>query len=117
MTNVFESGQTWLNTMRNSYASEAVVYTRGATDYAINATAGRTEYESENHQGIKTIAQAYDFMILASSLGIDPAAGDVITWNGRKYEVMKLGVEGCWRWSDTQRTTYRIHTKDIGAAS
>jgi hypothetical protein len=39
----------------------------------------------------------------------------VIAANGRKYEVVNLGGEGCWRWNDPYRQTYRIHTKEIGA--
>ena len=54
---------------------------------------------------------------VADEVGVDheePQAGDVIVANNRKYEVMDLGGESCWRWSDPYRMTLRIHTKDIG---
>ena len=65
--------------------------------------------------GLTINSQVWDFLILAEELGFDPEPGDVIVANGRRYEVMNLSGEGCWRWSDPYRQTYRIHTKDIGA--
>ena len=44
-----------------------------------------------------------------------PGTRLVREWQGRRYEVMNLAGEGCWRWSDPYRTTLRIHTTDIGA--
>ena len=35
--------------------------------------------------------------------------------DGMVFEVMSLGGQGHWRWSDPHRQTLRIHTKETGA--
>ena len=63
-----------------------------------------------------------DYLVKASLLNfgsgpVEPADGDTITEidpvTGVTYvfAVLPLGNEPCWRWSDRQRSTYRIHTK------
>jgi hypothetical protein len=105
--------------MRTAHCSSPVTYRRDTTQWPVNATFGRTEYEVEDATsggGLRVGAQVIDFLILADALpGIEPKPGDVIAADGRRYEVLPLGedVRG-WRWSDPYRTTYRIHTRDIG---
>jgi hypothetical protein len=55
----------------------------------------------------------HDFLITASDLNIEPEEGDVIVYQSRRYEVLPAGG-ATWQWSDPYKTTYRIHTKDIG---
>ena len=115
---LLRQGSQWLEQMRTAHCSSPVEYrTPGKTPdaYTVNATFGRTGFEVANESGLTINAHVWDFLILADELGFDPEPGDVIAANGRKYEVMNLGGEGCWRWSDPYRQTYRIHTKDIGA--
>jgi hypothetical protein len=93
-----------------------VLYRRaGQADADVRATFGKTDYEVADGYGATIQSHVIDFLILADELGLEPEPGDVIVADGRKYEVMNLGGEGCWRWSDPYRQTYRIHTKDIGA--
>jgi hypothetical protein len=100
--------------MRTTHCSSPAEYRRDSQVKPIRATYGRTQYEVADESGLTINGQAWDFLILADELGFDPEPGDVIAANGRRYEVMNLGGEGCWRWSDPYRQTYRIHTKDIG---
>lgn len=87
----------------------------GQSAIEVQATFGKTDYEVADDHGATIAASMIDFLILAEVLGIEPEAGDVIAANNRRYEVMNLAGESCWRWSDPYRTTLRIHTKDIGA--
>jgi hypothetical protein len=117
---MLERGSDWLERMRTAHCSSPVEYRRPPAVEAVivNATFGRTEIELADEGGITINGHVWDFLILAEELGADPEPGDVIVANGRQYEVMALGdeIKG-WRWSDPYRQTYRIHTKDIGAAT
>ena len=115
MADLLRQGSQWLTAMRTAHCSSPVQYRRPPEAYTVNATYGRTGFEVADESGLSINAHVWDFLILADALGFDPEPGDVIVANGRRYEVMNLGGEGCWRWSDAYRQTYRIHTKDIGA--
>ena len=115
MADLLRQGSQWLEQMRAAHCSSSVEYRRPPDTYTVSATFGRTGFEVADESGLTINAHVWDFLILADELGFDPEPGDVIAANGRKYEVMNLGGEGCWRWSDPYRQTYRIHTKDIGA--
>ena len=126
MGDLLQQGSQWLEQQRRAHCSSPVEYRRPAASEppgeggspdakSVKATYGRTRYEVADASGLTINAQVWDFLILADELGFDPEPGDVIVANARRYEVMNLGGEGCWRWSDPYRQTYRIHTKDIGA--
>ena len=116
MADLFRQGSQWLEQMRTAHCSSPVEYRRPPEAWTVQATFGKTGFEVADEAGLTIHAQVWDFLILADALpGMEPEPGDVIAVNGRRYEVMNLGGEGCWRWSDSYRQTYRIHTKDIGA--
>jgi hypothetical protein len=101
--------------MRTMHCTSAVIYRRPPDDRSLLATYGRTDVEVTDESGMTITTGVWDFLILAGDLGLVPRPGDQIVTDGRTYEVMRLGGDGCWRWSDPYRTTYRIHTKEIGA--
>jgi len=118
MADLLRQGSQWLEQQRTAYCSSSVEYRapgRSPDATTVSATYGKTDVEIADESGLTITAGVWDFLILAEELGFDPEPGDVIAANGRKYEVMNLGGENCWRWSDPYRQTYRIHTKDIGA--
>ena len=115
MGDLLRQGSQWLEQMRTAHCSSPVEYRRPPDAYTVTATYGKTGFEVADESGLTINAHVWDFLILADELGFDPEPGDVIAANGRRYEVVNLGGEGCWRWSDPYRQTYRIHTKDIGA--
>lgn len=99
-------------------AGVAVTYTRGASVVALTATPGRTQFELDNGDGVILNIESRDYLIDPADLVIAgtasaPASGDRITEGDRVYEVMPFGREPAWRWSDTHRTRYRVHTKQI----
>ena len=115
MADMLQDGLTWLGFQRAAHMSSQVAYRRDPDVVTVNATFGKTDVEIADESGLTIQAHVWDFLMAAEELGFDPEPGDVIAANSRKYEVMNLGGEGCWRWSDPYRTTYRIHTKDIGS--
>jgi hypothetical protein len=116
MADILKSGMTWLNQQRQAHMSSLVVYRReGIAPVALGATHSRTDIEIADDYGATISAFVEDFLVPSDVPTFEPEAGDVIVADGRKYEVMNLGGEGCWRWSDPHRQARRIHTKDIGA--
>ena len=115
MGDLLRDGLTWLEQQRTAHMTSPVIYRRaGQADAEMRATFGKTDYEIADDYGATIRTHVIDFLILADELGHEPQASDVIVADGRKYEVMDLAGEGAWRWSDPYRTTFRIHTKDIG---
>lgn len=115
MGDMIRNGLTWLGAALKAHASSPVIYKRGETGKEVNAILGRTPYEVSDENGITMRAQAVDFLILVADLGFTPEPRDVIIDGGKKYEVMPLGTERCWRWSDPPvNAMLRIHTKYVG---
>ncbi len=115
MVDLLRQGSQWLEQQRTAFCSSPVEYRRPPDMYPVSATYGKTDVELADESGLTIDTAVWDFLILADDLGFEPEPGDVIATDGRRYEVMNLSSEGCWRWSDPYRQTYRIHTKDIGA--
>jgi len=118
MADLLRTASSWLERMRTEHCSSLVEYRRPPDAYSVKATFGRTGFEVVDESGLTINAHVWDFLILADELFAlfgAPRAGDWIAADGQRYEVMNLGGEGCWRWSDPYRRTCRIHTKDIGA--
>lgn len=95
-------------------ASMDIVYLHEGESKNIPAIFGQTKYERSDDYGMKTGAFLNDFLIRFRDLKIYPEQGDRIIADSREYEVLELGQEGCWRWSDPYGIRMRIHTKLIG---
>ncbi len=116
MADMLRDGLAWLERQRTAHMTSPVEFRRvGQAAVEVKATFGKTDYEVADDYGATIGASMIDFLVLAEALGIEPEAGDVIIATGRRYEVMNLAGQSCWRWSDPYRTTLRIHTKDVGA--
>lgn len=122
MTDLLAAGAGWLRDQRKKHATRAVTYRRGADAVVVQATIGRTVCEQDDGTGIVVRSQVRDYLIDAADLILQnqltlPERGDRVeeTDGGQKftYEVMPLGTESHWRYSDPYRTTLRIHTRHI----
>jgi hypothetical protein len=116
MPDLLRQGVTWLNQMRDTHCASEVVYRRGDETWIAVATLGQTQVEIGADVGATVTSHVRDFLVSASALPLgEPRVGDVIESDVRRYEVIALGddLRG-WRWSDPFRTTYRIHTQDVG---
>jgi len=116
MADRLQQGLAWLEQQRTAHCASIVLYRRGETEVAVLAGRGKTDYQVADESGFAIGAHSLDFLILVGDLGLEPRAGDRIVADGRVYEVVNLGAEGCFRYSDAWRLTYRIHVKDVGVA-
>lgn len=98
-----------------------VVYEReGVQIDGLKATPGKSSFDSTDASGVQILSESKDFIFAATDLQVDeeefiPERGDRIIEGDFTYEVMTpLGSEDCWKYSDSQRSTIRIHTKLVG---
>lgn len=95
-----------------------VNYVRGTTAVsAIPAAFGRTLFNLQDRtSGGKVVWGERDYIIAVSELtafGM-PKQGDRISHGGEVFEVSMPDVnEPHWRYSDNQRTMFRIHTRKV----
>ena len=122
MTDVLKNGQAWLANQLTTHASRSVVYRRGELGAELAATIGKSHYQQDDGNGVITRSQVRDFLIdtqslLLSIIGSLPRRGDkIVEIDGDKtfvFEVMALGSDPPWRYSDPFRLKLRIHTKQI----
>ena len=109
--------------LRRSHG-QLVTYGRGESTVEIQALEGRSEVQAVNEGGVVLNVEARDWLIAAADLVLDDAAveplgGDTITVSRpdekrHVYEVMPVGTEACFRPSDGDGVTLRIHTKEVG---
>ncbi len=126
MTDLLRIGQNWLAGKLKTHASQSVTYKRDSAETELQATIGRSTYQQDDGEGIITRSQVRDFLIdasdlVSSSIGSLPRRGDRIHQSDGEntivYEVMSLGGEPPWRFSDPFRLKLRIHTKQIDTIS
>lgn len=119
---LLDDGRALLRANRALVANN-VTYSRGAaSNAAVPAVQGQTEFEADNGE-IIVKSNMVDWLIERADLTLDlgageveiePAAGDLITevfeHGSELYRVAALAAEGVWRWHGRDGGTYRIHT-------
>lgn len=121
MTDLIESGLSWLRTQRKAQMGRTVVYSRGDDEVEVTATPGQTIVRLSQGAGVEIRERIQDWIIDVADLVLDGAAvepreGDRITESGNVFEVMKPpGQEPPWRYTDSYRAAYRIHVKEVAA--
>lgn len=122
MADLLETGSNWLNSQRKKHASRQVTYRRDAETVLVQATIGRTVFEQDDGSGVIIRTEVRDYLIDLADLVLAgqpvlPERGDQIEEaDGTQtftYEVMPIGAEPHWRYSDPYRRTLRIHTKHV----
>lgn len=121
MTDMLRQGQRWLSDKLSKHASCEVVYRRGELGVFLRATIGQSSYQQDDGEGTIVRSQVRDFLIntdelLLSVIGSLPRRGDQIIEEGETiavFEVMSLGSDPPWRYSDPFRHKLRIHTKQV----
>jgi hypothetical protein len=97
-----------------------VTYSRLSDAVTLLATVGKTSQEEDVGTDSPAVVrtQIRDYIIAAADLVLSgatsqPQRGDRITEaDGTVFEVLPLGSES-WKYSDSGRTQFRIHTKQI----
>lgn len=113
MTNLLNTGATWLGTRLQDVAGTTISYCRGDdTSDSFTATVGQTLFEQDSQFGVVTI-QSRDYIFPVSELGNwgEPARGDTITEGDEVFEVLSLNGSQPFRYSDHGKTIVRVHTK------
>lgn len=122
MADLLNQGSAWLEGQRKKHATRDVTYRRGMESVVVKATIGRTVFEQDDGAGVIVRTQVRDYLIDTADLVLAgqqtlPEKGDRIEEPdaGQKFvhEVLPLGGEQHWRYSDPYRRTLRIHTKLI----
>lgn len=122
MADLLETGSNWLQGQRKKHATREVMYRRSVDSVSVQATVGRTVFEQDDGSRVIVRTEVRDYLIDTADLVLGgqpalPERGDRIeeTEGGKKftYEVMPLGTEPHWRYSDPYRKTLRVHTKHI----
>jgi hypothetical protein len=116
----------WLSGQLYQHMSREIIYRRNELSVLIRATIGKSMYDQDDGEGIVTRSQVRDFLIntrdlTTSIIGSLPKAGDTIVEIDNEseftYEVMAMGSEPPWRYSDPFRLKLRIHTKQVHSQS
>ncbi|MCA9178645.1 MAG: hypothetical protein KDB14_29490 [Planctomycetales bacterium] len=122
MADLLQTGSNWLQDQRKKHITRTVTYRRGVDSVLAQATVGRTVFEQDDGSGVIVRTEVRDYLIDTADLVLAgqpalPERGDRIEEieSGKKftYEVMTLGTEPHWRYSDPYRKTLRVHTKHI----
>ncbi|MBE7465495.1 MAG: hypothetical protein HS116_18615 [Planctomycetes bacterium] len=120
MRDLLAEGSAWLERQRTKHLSRTVTYRRGGESVEVRATVGKTVFQVDKGYGLQERYETRDYLILAADLALSgvailPKPGDrVLETDAGKcfvYEVMAVGNEPCWRYSDPYRRTLRMHTK------
>jgi len=120
MPDLLHFGMDWLADKLREHVSRTVTYRRGADEFAVPATIGRTLMKlADGEGGVRMEWTDRDFLIRADLLviagnRITPERGDRVHDDGKVYEVMAPGGEPPWRVSDPFGVMLRIHTKFVG---
>ena len=119
---LLQMGSDWLQQQRARFMTRKVVYQRETECVEVSATIGKTIFRVDTGYGRLERLEARDYLVTATELVLNststlPQAGDRIREvDGLLvyiYEVMAPGNEPVYRFSDSYRRTFRIHTKLI----
>jgi hypothetical protein len=123
MADMLADGETWLASQLKEHASQTVTYRRGGSSVVVQATIGRTEFESTSDDGATIlVSRSRDFLVAASDLVLSgnevvPQRGDTIEEVvGATTVVHEVAPPSsavpAWEWSGALRNVRRIHTKE-----
>jgi hypothetical protein len=136
MSDLLHRASRWLAQVHQESLSQPIRYIRGDSFVDILATIGETTFEQLDREGILLKFESRDFIFPGEVLRlggsvIEPVKGDRIEhwleWDATlnacvgtllwSYEVMALGTEPVFRYSDRHHGEIRVHTKEIASAS
>ena len=104
------------------HVSREVIYRRGDVETTVTATIEKIMADQDTGDGLVLRMEIRDYLIDSGDLKLNgqltlPERGDLIIENDDgtdfTYEVLPIGNQRAWRYSDTFRLKLRIHTKLI----
>lgn len=122
MADLLQSAISQLDTIRQSYLSQAITYVRDSTAITgVAATPQQQEFATDNMDGTVTVLRMTAWIITAddlSALGTPPHRGDKIqqTLDGvtYQYEVLPPGGGPVYEEADPYQQCWKIFTKYVG---
>lgn len=123
MADLLQQGSEFLEDQRHKHMTRPVMYLRGSDSAQVQATVGRTVFEQADQFGVVHRTETRDYLVRTQDLVLggaqtEPKVGDRVREPSGTaallYEVMSIGSEPPFRFSDPDRRTLRIHTKFIG---
>jgi hypothetical protein len=109
-----------LSAAMKASVGQPVTYTRGTTSVTLTAWASPPETGAvDDGSGALEAYESWDWHIEAGDLGAMglPQEGDTVTdAAGRVYEVLPPPGRKAWRYSGSDKTLLRVHTKLTGEA-
>jgi hypothetical protein len=117
MTNRLAVAASRIASRLQAAASESVTYGNGTDTVAVLATIDSSEHEGGLTEAVIHVSESIDFLIPVADLILDgnpvkPQRQHEIIWGGDTYIVLPFGDHKVvWRYEDTFRVMFRIHTK------
>ncbi|MBI3866814.1 MAG: hypothetical protein HY290_33460 [Planctomycetia bacterium] len=122
MSDLLQSGLAWLAQKLKQHASRQVTYERGVNSVVLLATPAKTQFEQSDTSGLKVDSEIRDFLIAPADLVLAgemvlPERGDLIRESDGStlhlFEVVPVGGEPPYRYTDPYRNLFRIHVREI----
>ena len=122
MTNIMETGATWLGEQFQQCAAVTIVYARGRSTVSVTAHPAMHEYEVVDEDGIVTVHLSRDYILHRADLiiagdTITPRPGDRITETiadvSQEFEVLPIADRKEWEPLDAFDILIRVHTKKV----
>lgn len=115
MANLMSDSLSFYAAALQGNAATAITYRRGGNRIDIAATRAATGQQIDTLNGELSWSDQ-DWLIPASVLTLgEPERGDRIEIGDEIYKVLPPEGQQHWRWSDSHRKIYRVHTKRVSA--
>ncbi len=118
MSDMMQTGLTWLTAKHAAYASKACTLTAGSTALSVRVTLAKRTVEIVGEGGATMIAEIMTAIVPAGDLlgGYRPKNGDRLTGTGIDFEVQAPGPGAkAWDWSNAHQTAVRIYLRERNA--
>lgn len=117
--NLFDRANSVLQRVLGDAVGVSVRYRKAGNDHILTGWLGRTLFNTLTQTGNRIEWGELDLLLPAQNF--TPAAGDrvaiTLTRGDVAYEILcevkAPGSDPAWRWSDPQRTQWRIHLKRV----
>lgn len=118
------SALAWVSAQRKAHIAETGLIRRGSNSTpSVSMTVAHTMADVEGQAGMTVRTNIADFIITATDylingVAVEPRRGDEIDYGGKTYQVVPIAGGEEWRYAENvNRTSLRIHTKEVGDAS
>ena len=121
MIDMLKTGSDWLADKQKEFASQSVIYRRGANSVTIQAMPPQQSVDVADEQGGIVTSRSREFIFLAADLILNglvekPKRADLLEWNGNVYEALPVNDDVIWEWADSYYNQIIVHTQEVKAS-